>query len=536
MPMTHPRLSPARSATLSLLAALALVTGCASMEVHKATVDKTNEVRVGPAQQPFRSITGFSHALRCMDYLFIDYGVRDLSMLVEELVDQTKKVNAGTRDMLISAVSDMTRRSRAIRVNAFGKDATNVISFLASAQRQNAYDLVPPYDIKGSVSQFDENVIRNQKDFGVGLSPFVNLGIARDAASSVMGVDLSVLSTEDMTILPGVTSRNSVVIMKSGRGTDGDAAYHKFGLSYSMQLSKSEGTSQALRGLVELAAIELMGKLTKTPYWRCLGTDAAKSEEVKLEIADWYFAMAATRVELIAYFQNQMRRRGFYDGPIDGEFNPAIDEAITNYRDALGLEKKALLDEKFFERYLDTDPNKIARPDKPARWAAPAPDGATTTTAAATPANTNTTANTSDTLRLALATTAKRTTFAQGEPFDLTLQPSTDAHVYCYLQDEHAKITRFYPNRFARDSLVSAAGPLSLPGRMRFQLSMSMKGAKETIACFATRRDVLSDLPAQVAGTDFEPIAATSMDQVRAAFTGVTRGALAQETLHVQTP
>ncbi len=66
-----------------------------------------------------------------MDYLFIDYGVRDLSMLVEELVDQTKKVNAGTRDMLITAVSDMTRRSRAIRVNAFGKDATNVISFLA---------------------------------------------------------------------------------------------------------------------------------------------------------------------------------------------------------------------------------------------------------------------------------------------------------------------------------------------------------------------------------------------------------------------
>ncbi len=44
---------------------------------------------------------------------------------------------------------------------------------------------------------------------------------------------------------------------------------------------------------------------------------------------------------------------------------------------------------------------------------------------------------------------------------------------------------------------------------------MNTKGAKETIACFATRRDVLSDLPAQVAGTDFEPIAATSMDQVR---------------------
>jgi hypothetical protein len=519
--------SALRRLALPLAAATALIAGCSSMEVHKSAVEKTNEARVGPEQTPFRSITGFSNGLRCMDYLFIDYGVRDLSMLVEELVDSTKKVNAGTRDMLITAVSDMTRRSRAVRVNAFGKDATNVISFLASAQRQNAYDLVPPYDIKGSVSQFDENVIRGQKDLGIGYSPFINLGIARDAASSVMGIDLSVLSTEDMSIIPGVTSRNSVVIMKSGRGTDGDAAYHKFGMSFSMQLSKSEGTSQALRGLIELASIELMGKLTKTPYWRCLGTDSTKNEEVKLEIADWYYAMSATRVELIAYFQNQMRRRGFYDGPIDGAFNPAIDEAIENYRAALGLEKKALLDEEFFKQYLDTDPKKIPRPEKPARWAAPPPDGATTTAAAAA-------AN--DTLRLALATTDKRTTFAQGEPFDLTVQPSTDAHVYCYLQDEHAKITRFYPNRFARDSLVSAAGPLSLPGSMRFQLAMNTKGAKETIACFATRRDVLSDLPAQVAGTDFEPIAATTMDEVRTAFAGVTRGAMAQETLNVQTP
>jgi hypothetical protein len=319
--------------------------------------------------------------------------------------------------------------------------------------------------------------------------------------------------------------------MKSGRGTDGDAAYHKFGMSYSMQLSKSEGTAQALRGLIELAAIELMGKLTKTPYWRCLGTDAAKSEEVKLEIADWYYAMAATRVELIAYFQNQMRRRGFYDGPIDGEFNPAIDEAIANYREALGLEKKALLDEKFFEMYLDTDPNKIPRPEKPAKWAAPAPAGTTTAATSAT-----TTAPAGELPRLSLATTAQRTTFAPGEPFELNVQPSSDAHVYCYLQDEHAKITRFYPNRFARDSLVSSAVPLSLPGSMRFQLAMTKKGAKETVACFATRRDVLSDLPAQVAGTDFEPIAATSMDEVRTAFAGVTRGAVTQETIHVQTP
>ena len=41
-----------------------------------------------------------------------------------------------------------------------------------------------------------------------------------------------------------------------------------------------------------------------------------------------------------------------------------------------------------------------------------------------------------------------------GESMGLVVQPMADAHVYCYLRDEASKVQRFYPNRFARDSLV----------------------------------------------------------------------------------
>jgi Domain of unknown function (DUF4384) len=510
----------------SLLAVAAVLAGCGTMDVHDKTVRLTNEAVKGPEQQPFRSITGFSQSLRCMDNLMIDYGVRDVSMLVEEILDSTKKINAGTRDMLMTAVSDMTRRSRAVRLVAFGRDATNAVSFLAYAQRQSAYEVIPQYDIKGSVSQFDENVIRNQKDFGVGYKPFLNLGISRDAASSVLGLDLSVLVTEDMSMLSGVTSRNSVVILKQGKGADGDAAYHKFGISYSMNLNKSEGQTQALRGLVELAVIELMGKLTKTPYWTCLNGDPKANEEIRLEMTDWYYAMAASQVEIIAYFQNQMRRRGFYDGPIDGRFNPAIDEAIGNYRAALGMSKEAVIDEKFFTAFLGADHSKVARPAEPARFVAVAPpqstDGAPPPAEAAGP------------LKLQLTTANDQKAFARGEQINLLLRPTRDAHVYCYLQDEDAKVRRFYPNRFNKDTLVSAAKPLAVPGQMRFRLVMNGKGVKETVACFATPRDVTAQLPNAVVGTDFEPLAVSSLDQVRGAFVNATGGALAQETFNVQ--
>ncbi|HJV95902.1 MAG TPA: DUF4384 domain-containing protein, partial [Albitalea sp.] len=363
------------------------------------------------------------------------------------------------------------------------------------------------------------NVIRNQKDLGIGFQPFINLGVARDAASSILGLDLSVLTTNNMSILPGVTSRNSVVILRVGSGLDADAAYHKFGLSYSMSLSKSEGQSQALRGLVELAAVELIGKLTKTPYWTCLGAEASASEEIRQELSDWYFAMASSRFELIAYFQYQLRGRGFYQGPIDGVFNPAIDEAIANYRAALGMSREALLDEPFFAAYLAADHSKVARPAKPAVYVAP-------TAAAEAPAAAGPVA-------LALSSANNQTRFARGEAVSLVVRPTRDAHVYCYLQDETAKITRFYPNRFTKDSLVLAAKPLTLPGTMRFQLLMNAKGVPETVACFATSRDVIAELPKTVVGVDFEPLSA-SMEQIRSAFVTTTGGAVAQETFHVQ--
>jgi hypothetical protein len=507
------------------------------MEVKPTAVQKVNEARKGPEQAPFRSITGFSAGLRCMDNLMFEYGVRDVTMLVEDIVDKTTKVNAGTRDMLISAVSDMTRRSRAIRLVAFGKDATNVISFLQTAQRQGAYQVIPQFDIKGSVSQFDENVVRNQKDFGVGFQPFVNLGASKDASASILGLDLSVLTTDDMAILSGVTSRNSVVIFREGSGADADAAYHKFGVSFSMSLNKSEGQSQALRGLVELAVIELMGKLTKTPYWTCLGADPAQSEEIRNEVSDWYFAMASSNVEIIAYFQNQLRQRGLYVGPIDGKFNPAIDEAIANYRAALGLSREAVIDEAFFKAYLAAQHSKIVVNAKPSVYEAPAPV-AKPAQAPAAPAlavaPSAATAPAAVPLKLTMTTANKQTRFARGEIVNLVVSANRDAYVYCYLQDESAAITRFFPNRFTKDPFVPATKPLELPGKMRFQLVMNERGVKETVACFGTPRDVLAQLPDRVVGGDFEPLPVVSLDSIRDEFRTAASGAFAQESFHVQ--
>jgi hypothetical protein len=524
--------------TLALGAALA---GCSALEVKQDTVDQTAEMKAGPESAPHRSITNFSSALRCMDTMMINYAVTDVSVLVEDILDQTKKVNAGTKDMLISAVSEMTRRSRAIRLVAFGPDSNNLVAFLQQAERKNAYAVIPQYDIKGSITQLDENLIRNQKDFGIGYNPYLNLGISKDAASDILGLDLTVLSTDDLSIVPGVTARNSVVIFKQGKGFDGDAAYRKFGVVYSMNFNKSEGKSQALRNLVELAVIELFGKLTKTPYWTCLGADA-NTAEIRQEVSDWYYAMAANQPELIGYFQIQLRRRGYYGGPVDGLMNPELAGAVARYRSMMALSAQPQIDEEFFSAYLNTDHAALAAKNPPqgeseqtqAQPAAqrapqsPAPAGLVAVSqGGASPRPTG------EALGLLVSAQNGAKQFKRGELVNLMVKPNRDAHVYCYLQDENQKIQRFFPNRFSRDSLVRAGAPLALPGNMKFQIVANDKGQRETVACFASERDLSAEVPGVVTGTDFESLAVSSLERVKEAFARAAGNNLALGVFHV---
>ena len=490
-------------ALIAAAAAVFTLAGCAAA-VKEETMKAAEEVRVGPEAPPFRTITNFSHALRCMDNYMITFGVRDLSVLVEDLTDQTKKVSAGTRDMLISAVSDMTKRSRAVRLVAYGQDSSNAIGFLQQAESKSAYSLIPQFDIKGSISQFDESVAKKETSFGVSLGEILNYGRANTGAANVIGVDLTVLDTADLSVVPGVTSRNGVLIFKQGKGVDADAQYRKFGINFSASLAKSEGNGQALRNLIELSVVELFGKLTNTPYWSCLGADPT-SEAVKTEMSDWYYTMSRDAEFMIGYFQYQFSLRGIYNGPVDGKSNPKLAEAIELYRGTVGLPVNAKIDLELFSNYLNAEHAKLQ-----ATFAA--------TKAAAKPVAEAPT----EPIKLAINATAKSgAKFGRGESIGLIVQPDRDAFVYCYLRDEKNKMQRFFPNRFSRNAMVSAKDPLLLPGNMRFEIAASAKGVAETVMCFATPDEALNALPEQFKAPDFEPLANASFDQIRTAFATV---------------
>lgn len=466
-----------------LLAAIASFTGCAT----PAAVPTPTAAVAAPA----RVADDVSAVRRCVDNLLLDSGMREVSLVVDQVADAARPGDTGAREALVSVLSDMTQRSRTVRVVAPGAAGSTAAA--------------PQYALRGTLR----------------------------ADGSTLGLDLTLLSARDLSVVAGTASHNVVNVIAPAGGAEGRVELRKFGTPFSMAAPTA---AAATRALLELGAAETLGRAAKVPYWSCFGAGVNEAG-VAAEIQDWYDTLATRPAEIISFFQERLRHRALYDGPVDGAVNPALKEAVSRYREALGLSREAKLSLDFFRAYLGADHARLAE-----RLAPPAPSRPTVATATATApvAPTAPTAPSAlpvaagNALGLRLATGGDAQRLARGEAVRLSIRPSRDAHVYCFHQNENGRITRFFPNRFQPDSRVPSDTGLQLPGPMRFEIVMNKRGVPEAISCFATERDVLAQLPASVNGNDFDTLPVASLDQVRLAFLKAAGGSLAQESLQLR--
>lgn len=523
--MSLPKLS-------AVLTSLTLIVGWGGAQAQgKPTTAEQNAkeaagLSVKPSAGPPRAnVTGFAPALRCMDTQFRTFGVKNVSVIIEDIPDQTKKVNVGGREMFVSATSQMTRSSRAIRLIPYDGNR-RVFQDLFKGQDDIASKAA--FAIQGSISQFDESLLRKQRDGGICLGVLCIGGADSDSFSG-MSVDMSVLNVrDDLTLVPGAISKNFVLIRKSGKGADADLNYKKFGINFNFVASQSDGQGQALRNLVELSAIELFGRLMKIPYWSCLGVPNS-DEGVAAEIEDWWDMLQSDVPSLVSYLQIQMQTRGLYKGEIDGIIADELERAVRAYKVAMGQKDDLSLDLDFFRAYLlanhtDLQPKALAKlkaineaegpivaaapapaTPAPAAAAAPAAAPAPTQVAIAQPATKaqSPAAPAAAAARAAIAvqgTKGPQYLYKRGESLDVEVAVNGNGFLYCFLIDDNKTVSQFFPNPVQPAAAVTAGSRLLFPGRFPFQLLASTKGATETVACFNSNKDLgpTVTLPASV--------------------------------------
>ena len=193
--------------------------------------------------------------------------------------------------MFISAVSRMSAKSGAFRFVDY--DPTQLDVQVLSEMVGLREDFVAPnYYVRGAITQLDSAVLQLIRRGGHFHSVHRPGDPRHDQVVSVVSVDLNVGKLTTRQILPGISANNSMAVMQSGSGADVGGLIGKAGLSFSVSLDKSEGFHQAVRNLIELSTIEVLGKLTRVPYWQCLSIEST-NPNFRAEARQWYDLMGA---------------------------------------------------------------------------------------------------------------------------------------------------------------------------------------------------------------------------------------------------
>jgi peptidoglycan hydrolase-like protein with peptidoglycan-binding domain len=408
--------------------------------------------------------------------------------------DLTKKISIGADEMLVNAINQMNRKSRAYVFldQSLEKDWGQIT--LLTRQKD---DLEPQMYIRAAITQVDQGVVSDSVSLGLDFtnapnawSPFKaklngsQFSAGRDV--SVVTVDMHLVSYATKTIIPGSSVANTMVVTADNRGAQADGLIRLTGFDFSIKVSRIESLGQAVRNLVELGVIELLGRHARVPYWQCLNI---RPSNQKLDNLDELRFLALPRAQRIRKVQAMLASLGYRTGATTGSLGPKTRAAISRFQaneklvatGELNYQLFALLSEKTNGYNRDRKPV----PDKPAKNKSP------------------------DILLI-----PDRTNYRKGDILKLELDVRKDGFVRCFHQSGKGPIVQILPLTPGRFIQISRGSRVSIPGqKAQFDIQFETSGAEESVLCVLSP-DNRPPPPKTAAKSTLEPVPARSFEEI----------------------
>lgn len=501
-------MSPRQAFQLLLLLPLLAINWAHARSTEASDAAAATAVNANAPKIPaVKTITNFSEALRCMDEMFIGFGKANIVVTSAGVPDETGKVRTGTKEMLITAISKMSLKSRAFDFIDISQGSELNVLFNSMGTTR------PDYYIRGSITQMDDNAVRKNVGGGFAL-PFFDFSASKDDSYDVLSMDMSVGEAATRRILPETATSNTIVLQKNGRSGETGGRLGKAGLSFNLDLSRAEGVGAATRTLVELGMIETMGKFTRVPYWKCLEIESTNPQMMSVA-HEWYDA--ATEQERILFIQRKLKGMGRYAGNLDGQASEALKDAISEYQAQNHLIADGRINFNLYYSLLDDTQNTLAAlPQSSQKPNTPRPPSSSI--AGSGQASATESGQTEAPPRPAKAFQVKldsekgsRPTFKVGDILNMTLSLNGSGTVYCYYEDVGRSTSRIFPNKFNGDALLSGGNLIRLPSggfKIRFD-----KPGREQVSCVGSDRELL--VPSILRGTaDLQPLPVKSLEEI----------------------
>ncbi len=501
-----------------LLILVISVTGCSTpMDARKdASFQSYGHAADRPTQRPMRSMSSFSDSLQCMDRLMRDAQIPTTLITSKQIPDFSTRVPVATKDMVITALLQMSRLSNAFRYVDYEVDIarqdtvqnlTNILLNNNQIQLQR-----PSLYVSGSVAFVDQNVLNNRFDAGTSAARF-ETGYSQNRTVTIIGLEMHMGDFRTRTMIPGLDSANEVIISNGGQGLDLAGRIRDYGWQFNVGRDYAQGSGAAVRTLVELAMIELTGKWARVPYWQCL-TMEQTHPDFQRQLRDWYDEGSIGVHE--ALIRQSLISKGYLSDNSDlkPDFQ-ALRSGLAKFQADNGMVVTGIIDFNTYERALRdyvalNAQGQLIRYGWLSHIAEPQPMAKNTHLAPPISEKVYGAHEPPRHINLQIENILMgRQQFEVGEQVFLSLTVSRQSHLACYLASASGQVMRLLPNPVTPIAQVTANQAIRLPDWMSpnpgYVLETSGPG-KEELACMATDTDINSRLPDVLKGPALTPI------------------------------
>lgn len=220
--------------------------------------------------------TPYDNSLREFGKMLDAYNISSIRVQSKIISNQTaeKDLPDNISRMLISAINKIGNR-----VVYVPYDPSYVINEANTGGNINR--ALPKIVIAGGITEYDKDMIEKGReakpevsiqkgDFGSNYNHDGGAGYQAEGGISRITVDLQLLDYSSQAYLSGIQAINTINIRKSKLALGIGYFFQGSGMSVQYSLSKKQGKYYALRLLVELSVIEVLGKYFDVPYWECI--------------------------------------------------------------------------------------------------------------------------------------------------------------------------------------------------------------------------------------------------------------------------
>jgi len=318
-----------------LLFATSLLTGCKSaLALAKTLGDHSQMVNASTAetQRPVENRSVYTDSLYGLRELLKAIKATPICIAVEPISDQS--ASGGKLPTQVSMMVETT-------VNKLSGNNVHHIPY--TDRSLNTPRNSPILTIHGAITEYDTD--QETISTGGGVGGFMEMGSTegdfsaeRDSGMSIssLSIDFSLSDKEKHIYVPGLHVSNNMRLIKITTGDGFGFAIQGTGLNFNETLTFKVAEHKALRLLIELSILELIGRYYKVPYWVCL-IDPDNVEDTIVDNMIFSFK-GAQKVEKGRKLQELLNYVKNNKLVVDGIIGPNTKKMIKEYADARGVD------------------------------------------------------------------------------------------------------------------------------------------------------------------------------------------------------